>query len=183
MATLRVQAYLLPFAGAPDCATYRPTGALADEKTLHGRESGRASRAASILTSTFHSTMMSLRETHGLHSSVESFNSGNAALRWQTDRAPAPPAAFATSPPTHAHPKQRLHLNRRKNCAPGTLLIKQENYTSPTLARGKLPLHQYHPKSQNRNPGSSKDPVFADPQPTQARHQQSRLVLLRSVAE
>ena len=146
-----VQAYQLPFAGERVCV--QPAGVSAAHKmTLPGRAYGRAFRAVSISTSTFHSTM-SLRGIRGRHSSGESFNSGNDASRWQTDR--VSPTVFATLPPIRARPKQRLHPNRRKNCALGTPLIKQESYmSSPTIARGRPLPRQPHLKNQNRSPGN-----------------------------
>jgi hypothetical protein len=178
-ATFRVQAYLLPFAGGPDNAMRQPVGVSAHRRTLLGRAYGRLFRAVSTSTLTFHSTM-SLREIRGLHSNGESFNSGSDASRWQTDRVLR--TVFAILPPIHARPKQRLHPNRRKNCAHGTPLIRQESYMSPIAGRGKPLLHLLHLKNRNRNPGSSKDLASEDPQPTQARHQQSHLIQLRSVA-
>jgi hypothetical protein len=179
--TFRVQACLLPFAGDPDNAMRLPAGVSAHKTTLHGRAYGRVFRAVSISTSTFHSTM-SLQEIPGHHSSGESFNSGNDALRWPTDRVLR--TVSATSPPNHARLRQRLHPNRKKNCALGTPSIKRGSFMSSRIpARGRLLHHQFHLRNRNRNQGSSKDLVFADPQPTQARHRQSHLVQLRSVAQ
>jgi hypothetical protein len=148
----RVQAYLLLCAGEPDNVMRQPAGVSVHKRILLGRAYGRVCRAALISTSTFHSTM-NLQETRGPHSSGESFNSGNDASRWQTDKVPR--AVFATSPPIRTHLKLHLHPNRRKNCALGMPWTKQESFASSRIpARGRLLLHRLHLRNRNRNPGS-----------------------------